>query len=107
LTRGKVVLLATKFRAGPFAHADSLPHTLEPSLGRLGRRTVDLYQHHFPSPWIAIPHLMELMTDAVEAGKLKAVGVSNSTSIGQPCERWHLRCFNALQGAEKWLFRRC
>jgi aryl-alcohol dehydrogenase-like predicted oxidoreductase len=38
---------------------------------------VDLYQHHFPSSRITIPELMGLMADAVEAGKIKAVGVSN------------------------------
>jgi aryl-alcohol dehydrogenase-like predicted oxidoreductase len=38
---------------------------------------VDLYQHHFPFPWVSIPGLMELMADAVEAGKVRAVGVSN------------------------------
>ena len=37
----------------------------------------DLYQHHFPSNRVSIPRLMDLMADAVEAGKVKAVGVSN------------------------------
>jgi diketogulonate reductase-like aldo/keto reductase len=38
---------------------------------------MDLYQRHFPSRWVSIPKLMALMADAVEAGKVKAVGVSN------------------------------
>jgi aryl-alcohol dehydrogenase-like predicted oxidoreductase len=38
---------------------------------------VDLYQHHFPSNRVSIPELMQLLADAVEAGKVKAVGVSN------------------------------
>jgi aryl-alcohol dehydrogenase-like predicted oxidoreductase len=38
---------------------------------------VELYQHHFPARSASIPELMGLMADAVEAGKIKAVGVSN------------------------------
>jgi aryl-alcohol dehydrogenase-like predicted oxidoreductase len=77
LARGQEVLLATKFPPSPFSRTESLPKALEASLARLGRRTVDLYQHHFPARWVSIPHLMELMADAVKAGKVKAVGVSN------------------------------
>jgi len=54
-----------------------LPKELDASLARLGRQTVDLYQHHYPSTTAAIPRLMELLADMVEAGKVKAVGVSN------------------------------
>ena len=75
LARGTDAVLATKFPASFLARADSLPRDLEASIGRLGR--VDLYQHHFPSVLVSIPRLMELMADAVEAGKVKAVGVSN------------------------------
>jgi aryl-alcohol dehydrogenase-like predicted oxidoreductase len=77
LARGKLVVLATKFPPSPFSRAESLPKALDASLARLGRSSVDLYQHHFPSPRTPIPQLMELMADAVEAGKVKAVGVSN------------------------------
>ncbi len=70
-------VLATKFPASPFSRTDSMPGDLEASLGRLGRRTVDLYQHHFPSNTRDIPKLMNLLADAVEAGRVKAVGVSN------------------------------
>lgn len=77
LARGKEVLLATKFPPSPFSRTDSLPQALEASLTRLGRSWVDLHQHHFPSPWVSIPKLMELMADAVETGQVKAIGVSN------------------------------
>jgi aryl-alcohol dehydrogenase-like predicted oxidoreductase len=77
LSRGKDVLVATKFPPGMFSHTDDFPQALEASLARLGRDYVDLYQHHFPSNRVSIPKLMELMADAVEAGKVKAVGVSN------------------------------
>jgi len=77
LARGQDVLIATKFPPSPFSRAERLPKELDASLERLGRSWVDLYQHHFPSSRITIPELMGLMADAVEAGKIKAVGVSN------------------------------
>jgi aryl-alcohol dehydrogenase-like predicted oxidoreductase len=77
LARGKEVVLATKFPPSPFSRAESLPNELDASLARLERSSVELYQHHFPSPRTPIPQLMDLMADAVEAGKVKAVGVSN------------------------------
>ncbi len=77
LARGKDVLIASKFPPSPFAHTRDFPHALDASLARLGRSQVDLYQHHFPSRRVSIPDLMDLMADAVEAGKIRAVGVSN------------------------------
>jgi aryl-alcohol dehydrogenase-like predicted oxidoreductase len=71
------VIIATKFPAGFFSHTQDMPEALKASLERLGRGMVDLYQHHFPSKRVSIPQLTELMADAVEAGKIKAVGVSN------------------------------
>jgi len=43
----------------------------------LRRSSVDLYQHHFPTNSVSIPKLMDLLANAVKAGKVKAVGVSN------------------------------
>lgn len=83
LVRGKDAVIATKFPAGFFARTGDMPRDLEASIARLGR--VDLYQHHFPSNRVSIPQLMEMMADAVEAGKIKAVGVSNY-SAEQMCE---------------------
>lgn len=76
LTAGRDVVVATKFPFGFFSRASSLPATLDDSLARL-RRTIDLYQVHYPFRWMSIPTLMDLMADAVEAGKIRAVGVSN------------------------------
>jgi aryl-alcohol dehydrogenase-like predicted oxidoreductase len=75
LARGKELVIATKFPSGLRSTAEAMPKDLTASLGRLGR--IDLYQHHFPSGRVSIPRLMELMADALEAGKIKAVGVSN------------------------------
>lgn len=80
LAQGKNVLIATKF---PYKFirpkADDLPESLKGSLDRLQRTTIDLYQVHFPTSSLSIPRVMDLMADAVQAGKIKAVGVSNYT----------------------------
>ena len=77
LAEGKRVVIATKFPPGWRSTAEALPDALDQSLVRLRRATIDLYQHHFPSRRISIPALMGLMADAVEGGKVRAVGVSN------------------------------
>lgn len=77
LSHGTNAVIATKFPATLFFQTESVPKELEASLSRLGRGSIDLYQHHYPSNSVAIPRLMELLADAVERGKVKAVGVSN------------------------------
>jgi aryl-alcohol dehydrogenase-like predicted oxidoreductase len=77
LARGREVQIATKFPPGMRSRADDMPAALEASLARLGRSSVDLYMHHFPSGRVSIPRLMDHMADAVGAGKVRAVGVSN------------------------------
>ena len=77
LARGREVLIASKFPSGFFFRAEGLQGELDASLARLGRDSIDLYQHHFPSPGVSIPKLMGRLADAVAAGKIRAVGVSN------------------------------
>jgi aryl-alcohol dehydrogenase-like predicted oxidoreductase len=77
LVEGRDVIVATKFPPGPLSGTEEMPAALDASLGRLRRDIVDLYQHHFPSRRVDIPRLMALMADAVDAGKVRAVGVSN------------------------------
>jgi aryl-alcohol dehydrogenase-like predicted oxidoreductase len=77
LARGKEVILATKFPPPMFFRTDNFTKALEGSLERLERDTIDLYQAHYPSRQMPIPQLMNHMADAVEAGKVNAVGVSN------------------------------
>ena len=77
LARDHELQIATKFPAGMRARADDLPATLEASLARLGRSSVELYMHHYPTGRVSIPRLMDRMADAVEAGKVRAIGVSN------------------------------
>jgi aryl-alcohol dehydrogenase-like predicted oxidoreductase len=77
LARGKDVIIATKYPSGFSFRVEDFPKELEATLARLGRDRVDLYQHHYPNARLSIPKLMDLVADAVEAGKVKAVGVSN------------------------------
>jgi len=71
------VLIASKFPGTLRFRTETFPKELEASLKRLGRNSIDLYQHHFPTNSVSIPELMKLLADAVEAGKVKAIGVSN------------------------------
>jgi aryl-alcohol dehydrogenase-like predicted oxidoreductase len=77
LSRDRDLMIATKFPGGFSFKEEDLPKQLEASLARLGRGSIELYQHHFPMPRLSIPKLMDLLADAVEAGKVKAAGVSN------------------------------
>lgn len=77
LTRGRDVIIATKYPSGFSFKAEDFPKELEMTLSRLGRDSIDLYQHHFPNARLSISRLMDFVADAVEAGKVKAVGVSN------------------------------
>ncbi|CAG0947316.1 pyridoxine 4-dehydrogenase [Anaerolineae bacterium] len=77
LARGRDVIIATKYPSGFSFRPEDFPKELALTLARLGRDTIDLYQHHYPNPRMSIPALMNFVADAVEAGKVKAVGVSN------------------------------
>ncbi|HMR99647.1 MAG TPA: aldo/keto reductase [Anaerolineales bacterium] len=76
LTRGKDVIIATKYPSGFSFKVEDFPKELAMTLTRLRRDSIDLYQHHYPNVK-SIPDLMNRVADAVEAGKIKAVGVSN------------------------------
>jgi aryl-alcohol dehydrogenase-like predicted oxidoreductase len=77
LARGRDVIIATKYPSGFSFRAEDFPKELEMTLSRLGRDSVDLYQHHYPNARLSIAKLMDLVANAVDAGKVKAVGVSN------------------------------
>jgi aryl-alcohol dehydrogenase-like predicted oxidoreductase len=71
-------VIATKFAPLPYRFsAKSLLEAVDKSLERLGIETIDLYQIHFLSPILKINGLMDALAEAVKAGKVRRVGVSN------------------------------
>ena len=75
------VLIATKVGAGSLA-PDKLVAACDASLERLGTDRIDLYQIHWPtgtwgSPIVPIADTMGALVKLKEAGKIRAIGVSN------------------------------
>lgn len=80
------VVLATKFgwpkREDGLAGArpETMRAALEASLRRLKVDHVDLYQLHHPDPEVAIADTLGAMAEAVDAGLVREIGVSNFTA---------------------------
>ncbi len=75
---GQKPYIATKFMPLPWRLTKrQFCSALHGSLRRLGLEAVDLYQIHWPFPPVPIETWMEAMADAVAAGLVRAVGVSN------------------------------
>jgi aryl-alcohol dehydrogenase-like predicted oxidoreductase len=80
---GQRLVIATKYapmagRGGPAA----IRGALAASLKRLHRGYIDLYQLHWPDRDEApIPAVMDVLADAVDAGEIRAVGVSNFSAV--------------------------
>ena len=82
----EVVVLATKGRfptdESPNGHGLSRRHlslALDASLRRLGVDTIDLYQVHGWDPLTRLEETLRFLDDAVRAGKINYVGLSNFT----------------------------
>ena len=72
------LLIATKFMPYPWRLRKSALHqALQKSLDRLGLKRVDLYQVHWPLPPVSIETWVDAIGEAVQAGLVQAVGVSN------------------------------
>lgn len=77
LAHGTDVLVATKFPGTMWARPDSIPASLDASLERLRRASIDVFQHHFPSRLMPVRPVMQQLAAVVGSGKARAVGVSN------------------------------
>jgi aryl-alcohol dehydrogenase-like predicted oxidoreductase len=80
------VVLATKARFGTGSDVNeagssrrNLDRALTASLRRLGRDNVDLYQLHGWDPLTPIEETLRFLDDAVHAGKINYIGLSNFT----------------------------
>jgi aryl-alcohol dehydrogenase-like predicted oxidoreductase len=72
------VEIATKFMPFPWRLSrQSLVKALRGSLQRLGLAQVMLYQVHMPLPPVTVETWMEAMSEVVQAGLTRGVGVSN------------------------------
>ena len=75
---GWPVVVASKFFPFPWRVSKlQQRRALRNSLARLGVDSIDLYQMHWPFPSVSIDTWMDGLADAVEAGLVRAVGVSN------------------------------
>lgn len=79
--RRRKAVIATKFgmKMGDEEGADPayVRRALENSLRRLGTDVIDLYQIHRPDPNTPIAGTLEALSEAVDAGKVRAIGCSN------------------------------
>jgi aryl-alcohol dehydrogenase-like predicted oxidoreductase len=74
----RAVQVASKFFPFPWRlRKRDLAAALCNSLERLGRERIDLYMIHFPVPPVPLETWMDALADAVVAGLVRAVGISN------------------------------
>jgi len=75
---GRPVIVASKFAPLPNRFSASrLLDALDGTLQRLGVSSIDLYQIHWPYTFLNKNALMDMMAKAFNAGKIRAIGVSN------------------------------
>ncbi len=72
----KEVFIATKVWPDHFGH-DEVIKACNDSLKRLGIKTIDLYQLHWPNYNISIKETMSAMEELQKQGKIRHIGVSN------------------------------
>jgi aryl-alcohol dehydrogenase-like predicted oxidoreductase len=95
------VVLATKCRfpvsdpGGEGLAPDRIVKACDASLRRLGVDEIDLYQVHGPDPDVPLEASLEALDGLVQAGKVRALGVSNFPA-------WLLAWAVALQDREGW-----
>ena len=72
------VLIATKLIPWPWRfRKTAVTHALQASLSRLRVESVDLYQVHFPLPFMSFDAIMAGLAECVRSGLTRTVGVSN------------------------------
>jgi aryl-alcohol dehydrogenase-like predicted oxidoreductase len=75
---GRNAVIATKFVPFPWRLSrSSLTNAMRASLARLRLAQVDLYLIHVPLPPVKIETWMDALAEAMDAGLVRAVGVSN------------------------------
>ena len=101
LTTRDQVVIATKYTPrfptmlGEISGKDWIRQCLDNSLKRLGTDYVDLYIMHSWDYNTPVEESLEALNEAVQAGKVRAIGVSN-------CYAWQLSQANALAEKNGW-----
>ncbi len=65
------------------ARPETIARECDESLGRLGMEYIDLYYLHGPDPATPLARSAEALRKLLESGKVRAVGVSNFSSVEQ------------------------
>lgn len=84
----------------------------EDSLRRLQTDYLDLYQTHWPDHGARQEDILEVLTELVKEGKVRAIGASNETSWGLMKNLWEaekhgLQRFDTVQNNFSLINRRC
>jgi hypothetical protein len=74
--KNEEVFLATKV-SPQHLRFNGMIKACDNSLKRLGIKTIDLYQIHWPNPIIPVSETMKAMEELVKQGKIRYIGVSN------------------------------
>ncbi len=70
------LVIATKVAPRHFRYKDVL-RAANKSLERLGIKTIDLYQLHWPNEYVPLQETMRAMEELVNSGKVRYIGLSN------------------------------
>ena len=90
------LVVGTKFMPYPWRMSrGELRSALLKSLQRMGLKSVDLYQMHWPFPIVAIKAWMDAMSDVMADGLIRAIGVSNysvaqTRTAFEALEKYHI-----------------
>lgn len=74
--RREEVFIATKVWSTNLTY-NGIMKAVERSLSRLGVKTIDLYQVHWPNPFVPLEQTMKAMEKLVKEGKIRCIGVCN------------------------------
>jgi aryl-alcohol dehydrogenase-like predicted oxidoreductase len=80
-TKSKVIVASKFFPSPNRLTENSFQSALRQTLDRLGLVQLDIYMLHFPFPPVKIETWMEYMANAVDAGLVKTVGISNCNKV--------------------------